>query len=220
MPSMPTIGSRIRDRRNERGMTQTALAKAIRVTRNAVSMWENNTSKPSSDHLRQLAVNLDVGFDWLATGRGSQSMVVRGLPLHGAVAAGVWREVGESQDMAVRRVPVAPDPAWPVEAQYALRVEGNSVSRTAKDGAAVQCVDILEGGVEVRDDDLVVVERRRGSLVETTLKRVRRGKRGLELWPDSDDPEHQDKIQVGARGVEVTIKALVIHVVTPVPRGR
>lgn len=215
-----TLGERIFKMRTERGLTQTAVGKALGVTRNAVSLWEAGTSSPTPERLRKLAVILDCNSDWLATGRKAHSQVTRGLPLWGEIAAGVWAEVNENQDMEVRRVPVAPDPAYPAEAQFALKVRGNSVNKTAPNGTIIICVDIIKGEVEIRDGDLVVVERRKGPLVETTLKRVRKAAKGIELWPESDDPNHKEPIGLGAKGdAEVTIKALVIYTLNPVARG-
>ena len=220
MPAM-SLGSRIFKARTAKKLSQSALGKQLGVTRNAVSLWESNTSQPRAETLRKLAVILDVGFDWLATERQPQSMIVRGLPLLGEIAGGVWHEVTETQEMEYKLVPVAPDARYPVECQYALQVRGHSVNRIAKDGTILHCVDILGAGIELRNNDLVWIERRRGALVEATVKRVRKGKEGLELWPESDDPAHQQKLTLSQRRgeAEITIKGLVIATVTPIPRG-
>ncbi len=223
MPSMgKELGRRIRDSRLAAGIPSKAeLARRVGVVRQAVTLWEQGKADPTAENLRQLSIILDVGYDWLATGRSGQHGVVLGLELHGEVAGGVWIEIPESQDMELERVPVAPDPSYPVDAQYALRVRGHSVNKTARDGSIVVCVDVMTAGIEIRDKDLVVVERKRGSIVETTIKRVRKGNGGLELWPESDDPAHQEKLTLGHRRgtAEVRIKALVISVTNPVPRG-
>lgn len=143
------------------------------------------------------------------------------MPLWGDVAAGVWIEPVESQEAELERVPVAPDPRYPLAAQYALRVRGNSVNRIAKDGNIVVCVDLAEAGLEPRPGDLVLVERRRGGLVECTVKRLRKAPEGLELWPESDDPAFQEKLSLAPlKGeAEIQIKAVIIGVFTPVMRG-
>lgn len=212
------MGERIKSGRLAKGMSQSALGRAVGVTRNAISMWERGESAPSSDRLREVAIVLDLELDWLGTGR-RHSPVTKGLPLRGSVAAGVWREIPESQDMDVRSVPVAPDERFPTEAQYALKVEGHSVNRTAPNGALLHCVDIVAAGIEIRQGDLVVVERTRAGMIETTVKRVRRGAGGvLQLWPESTDPAHQKPIDLGGKGHEVAVKSLVIFVVLPVSR--
>lgn len=220
---MPAMGfpERLKSARINGGFaTKAALARKIGVKRQAVTLWESGKSQPTADNLRKLSLILNVGHDWLATGRSAPAGIVLGLELHGEVAGGVWVEISENQDTNLERVPVAPDPRYPLEFQYALRVRGNSVNKTARDGSIVACVDVMGAGIEIRDKDLVVVERKRGSIVETTIKRVRRGKDGLELWPESDDPAHQEKLALGPRKAagEVSIKALVIWTINPVVR--
>lgn len=216
-----TQGYRIKSARTAKGLSQGDVAAKLRVTRNAVSQWEHNKSTPKSKTLDKLAVILGRSKQWIESGRELHFPIVEGLRLQGTVAAGVWLEAQESQDSEVERVPVAPDQRYPADAQYALRVVGNSVDKVAADGSVVTCVDVQESGIDVRPGDLVWVERRRGGLVESTVKRLRKGTNGLELWPESNDPLHQEKLSVGAReaDTEVLIRGLVIHVLTPVPRG-
>lgn len=212
---------RIKQSREDRALSKAELGRRVGVVRQAVTLWENGTAEPTSENLRKLSLILDVGYDWLATGHSSPPGVVSGLELHGEVAAGVWVEIPDSQDNEMERVPVAPDPGYPVDCQYALRVRGNSINRVAKDGSIVVCVDIIGAGIEVRDKDLVVIERKKGSIVETTIKRVRKAKGGLEFWPESDDPAHQEKLKLSSHkgDAEVSIKALVIWTAIPVRRG-
>jgi transcriptional regulator with XRE-family HTH domain len=216
-----TLGQRFLRAREAKAISQSELARLLGVTRNAVSMWERDESQPKSKTMQKAAVILSVGFDWLATGRGGETGTVLGIPLWGEVAGGVWAEVRDSQDTELERVPVAPDPRYPADAQYALKIRGNSVNRIAKHGTIVICVDIVAAGVELRDGDLVWVERKRGSLVEATIKRLRKGKSGPELWPESDDPQFQEKapLKVGKGHDEVVIRGLVLYTVNPVPRG-
>lgn len=216
-----TLAQRFEKARKARKLSQSELARLLGVTRNAVSMWEREESNPKSATLQKAAVILQVGFDWLATGRGGDAPAqTSGLPLIGEIAGGVWAEV-DSHDAEVEYVPVAPDPRYPASAQYALKVRGNSVNKVARDGIVVICVDVMGAGIEIRENDLVWVERRQGHLVEATVKRIRKGKDGLELWPESDDPRHQEKVPVRpAKGdAEVEIKGLVIATYNPISRG-
>lgn len=66
------IGSRIKNLREERGYSQGELARRVGVTQPTVSDWENNKTEPTVDNLRILATELDVFFEWLATGRGAK----------------------------------------------------------------------------------------------------------------------------------------------------
>lgn len=69
------IGLRIKNLREERAYSQGELARRVGVTQPTVSDWENNKTEPTVDNLRILAVEFDVFFEWLATGRGERQFV-------------------------------------------------------------------------------------------------------------------------------------------------
>ena len=62
------IGERITTLRKEKDISQTALAKRLNVSRQAVSKWEQGTSTPDTERLIQLAEILDTEVEYLATG--------------------------------------------------------------------------------------------------------------------------------------------------------
>ena len=65
------IHERIREAREQAGLSQTELASLVGVTRSACSQWESpNGTAPKRERLRQLASLLDVNFVWLVTGEG------------------------------------------------------------------------------------------------------------------------------------------------------
>lgn len=66
------IHDRIREAREQAGISQTELARLLGVTRSACSQWEAAVgTAPRRERLEQLAALLGVSFEWLATGRGS-----------------------------------------------------------------------------------------------------------------------------------------------------
>ncbi|HLU61789.1 MAG TPA: helix-turn-helix domain-containing protein [Gammaproteobacteria bacterium] len=68
-----TIADRIREAREQAGVSQTELARLLGVTRSACSQWESpQGTAPRRERLEQLATLLGVSFEWLATGRGSE----------------------------------------------------------------------------------------------------------------------------------------------------
>ena len=67
-----SVGERITELRKERNMSQVQLAKAMDVSRQAVSKWENDTSAPDTIRLIQLADALDTDVEYLATGNHSK----------------------------------------------------------------------------------------------------------------------------------------------------
>lgn len=64
-----SIGERITTLRKERGLSQGELARALDISRQAVSKWENDTSSPDTLKLIKLAEVLDTEVEYLATGR-------------------------------------------------------------------------------------------------------------------------------------------------------
>lgn len=64
-----SIGERIIELRKAKSLSQGDLAKALDVTRQAVSKWENDLSSPDTIKLIQLADVLDTEVEYLATGR-------------------------------------------------------------------------------------------------------------------------------------------------------
>lgn len=62
---MTTLGAKIRERRNELGLTQSQVANAFGIKRNAVSLWEADETKPSADKISKLANILEVSSSWL-----------------------------------------------------------------------------------------------------------------------------------------------------------
>lgn len=66
-----SIGERITELRNQSQISQYELAKAMEVSRQAVSKWENDLSSPDALHLIKLADILDTDIEYLTTGRRS-----------------------------------------------------------------------------------------------------------------------------------------------------
>ncbi len=63
-----TIGQRIRERRQELGLTQDSIAKALAVTPQHISAIELDQRSPSLDFLVRLAEHLGTTTDFLLTG--------------------------------------------------------------------------------------------------------------------------------------------------------
>ena len=64
-----SIGERITQLRKQRNMSQADLSRAMDVSRQAVSKWENDQASPDTIKLIQLADVLDTEVEYLATGR-------------------------------------------------------------------------------------------------------------------------------------------------------
>ena len=73
------IGSKIRELRKKKGITQEALAAVLTVTPQAVSKWENDQTCPDISALPRLARLLGVTVDELLEGK-AETPAVRVLP--------------------------------------------------------------------------------------------------------------------------------------------
>ena len=63
-----TYGTRIKQARETRRLTQEQLAEQLDISRQAVSKWENGTSEPSTANLMALAKLYNVSVDELLAG--------------------------------------------------------------------------------------------------------------------------------------------------------
>ena len=64
-----SVGERITELRKAAGMSQLDISRALDISRQAVSKWENDTSSPDVMNLIKLADLLDTAVEYLATGR-------------------------------------------------------------------------------------------------------------------------------------------------------
>lgn len=211
-----TIGARIREARKRLGMSQQALATEVGVSRPAVAQWESGESAPKKENIGPIAEALRTSVEWVLSGRNSKGTL---MPVRGEVAAGVWRE---HIDLDLNPIPVAPDPRYPAEAQFALLVRGSSMDKLAKDGEYIHCLSVQESAIAPLNGDVVVVERRRHGSSETTVKRLVARRDGVRLMPESADPRYQEELEIGAvdDATEVSISAIVIGRYAQFARGR
>lgn len=67
---MRSLGTRIRQAREAKGLSQDQLGDAVGpVTREAVSLWEADKTRPRDHRLEQIAAVLAVSYEWLRTGK-------------------------------------------------------------------------------------------------------------------------------------------------------
>lgn len=103
---------------------------------------------------------------------GAQSRPVRGenptgLPLAGIVELGAWREDGESA-IPETPIPIAPDPRFPPERIKIYLVRGDHAAGLGISDGSVICV--LAGETNVREGDILLAERTRGSEKELSIR--------------------------------------------------
>jgi len=72
-----TIGERIKDLRVQNKLTQTGLAKLVRLSYIQIGRYETNKSNPSADVLQRLAATLDTTTDFLMKGTEDEAVAAQ-----------------------------------------------------------------------------------------------------------------------------------------------
>jgi transcriptional regulator with XRE-family HTH domain len=67
-----SIGTRIKRKRTEKGLTKAELARSLGVTDTAVWNWEENGRRPRHGVLSSMANVLEVSTEWLVSGKPAQ----------------------------------------------------------------------------------------------------------------------------------------------------
>lgn len=124
---------------------------------------------------------------------------VRHVHLRGNIAAGVWIEHDDAAQMT-EDLPIVGG-RWRSLEQCAYRVYGQSMDlKRIYDGDYVIAVPYFDARREPTNDDIVVVERKRGGLTERTVKQLVIDGARYELWPRSTDPRFQSPIPIDKQG--------------------
>lgn len=213
-----SILSRVEARMEELGVSERATE--IRAFGKAGTMrnWRRRDILPRIDTLMQLAPVLDTSIEWLLTGKQPESAPdltelseqPQQVNVIGKVAANTWLDV-ENMDFSHEDIMQVPSASgFPPSLQYALVVSGNCLNKIARNGDILVCLDLIKANVEFAADDLVIVERSRfeGQMIERTAKRVRVTSTGFELWPESNDPAHQEPIRLDGAEDGETIRVI------------
>ena len=155
---MESRGDRIKQRRQEVGLTQRQIAEMMGLdSKGSVSQWESGISRPKD--MERLANILQTNTAWLESGKGEKSartatvtitgdmvfpamdLVSKKVPVISWVQAGLWTDVGCS-DPAITCSEWIETSAKVSDRGFALIVHGDSMSnslnpRSIQDGAKV-----------------------------------------------------------------------------------
>lgn len=200
------VAKRIRDRRLELGLTQQQVADLAKTDQSQIQRLENGKRRITRDWAVALSAALKLSPEELLFGANTTnhqsvidspvSLAVTFVPVRGETAAGRWMEQDYVAFDTPEMAPVVPG-AYAAADQFAFRVVGNSMDlERIFDGWYVVCVPYWIARVAPADQDVVVVERRRGSMIERTCKQIKLTATTIELWPRSTDPKHQTPIVV------------------------
>lgn len=137
--------------------------------------------------------------DYYTANTPATSPAVERIPVMGRVQAGAWSEHPQWPEHEWYYVEVDPTP-FPGAERFALEMVGHSMDKIIPPGSVVECLRVFYNtGPIPRSGDIVVVERQRNDLFETTCKR-------LEITPDniyilhcdSYRPEFQEPVFMGS----------------------
>ncbi len=188
---------------NAAGKSASELARDINTSRQNVSRWASGQVKLPRDQAVLISRVLTVPVKNLLLGDLEDGLgpaqSVRYVHIRGNIAAGVWIEHDDAAQMT-DELPVVGG-RWRSLEQCAYRVHGPSMDlKRIYDGDYVIAVPYFDARREPTHDDIVVVERKRGGLVERTCKQLVVSIDGVHLWPRSSDPRFQAPVAVDKFG--------------------
>lgn len=121
---------RLAEARNRAGLTQSELARRLRISPQSVQQWEQSGTTPRAHRIKDLALALGVTREWLLIGGSSAESVrewthhnMREVPLVNYIEAGQWAEIAPQREDG-RRVS-CPVPCS--DTTFALEVVGESM---------------------------------------------------------------------------------------------
>lgn len=76
---LPDIGAKLKQLRNQRGLSQIALAKQLGVSKSVISSYENDVHLPPYDVLLQISKLFGVSTDYLLGAASNRTINVDGL---------------------------------------------------------------------------------------------------------------------------------------------
>lgn len=194
----------IRRLRELKNLSQARLATLAGTSQPQIKRLEDGERKLTKDWAERIAPHLDTSAEALLFPNSQAQELSRvaspigAIAVTGKVAANAWLSV-EDMDFGYDDIEYVPSASgYPIELQFALKVEGNCLNKIAGHGDRLICLDMVKTGIAAEDGDLVIVEKSRfeGQMIERTAKRLRRTADGYELWPESTDPAHQEPIKL------------------------
>ena len=192
------LGSRIKELRTEKRMTQAELGRVIGVTKVSISGYENNTRQPDNSILLKLAGYFNVSTDYLlgksnnklSLSNGSApvnfSVAKQSIPVYGMIHAG---EPTFADQYIIGETPVTDKiiDKYGRDNLFALQVDGDSMSKVIAPGF----IAVFVKDCEVENGDICAV------LVDgenATLKKFKETSKAVILEPESFNPIYKPLI--------------------------
>ena len=185
---MKEMNERLAELRATAKLTQNAVAKAVGVSRAAVTQWENGLTKPKGEYIHALAKLYGCTTGYILHGEDSgvgnvipAPIGLRHIPIISYVQAGCWTESCECRavDGSIETITTDLDLG---SMAFALEVRGDSMAPEILEGDVV----VIDPGVDPLPGDIVAAKN--GSH-EATIKQYRprgtndQGQEYFELVP-------------------------------------
>lgn len=203
-----TMSDRLRDAREAAGFKSMAKAAArVGKTASTYRAHENGQNDFDTSDAEIYASAFAVSAEWLLFGGnatfadwskapGIVTSDPVSLQIAGEVAAGLWLEADLAAEESGKPSAFRACSDYPANAQYLLRVRGESLNKVAQDGDLLLCVNYFAAAIEPSVGDLAVIERSYdgGGPIERTAKRIVKMNGKIELMPESNDPKFQTPV--------------------------
>lgn len=137
------------------------------------------------------------------------------LPVIGSAHASFWMPESPSLDEAAEWLTIPFMSSKPLPGQYALRIVGPSIDKTAQDGSYAICARFGDAPTKLPEGKFVHAVRERRGEIEWTLKKVKWTPDGMLLCPHSTHRDHQHPLRMGDDGDRVSIAGIVIGWFSP-----
>lgn len=139
----------MKELRNTHEVTGEELGKAISVSRNAISNWENNRRTPDNNTIKDIARYFNVATDYLLGYEGVEKRKGVRIPILGKVVAGIPIEAVEE---ILDYEEITPELAN-TGTFFALKIQGESMEPKLSDGDIV----IIKQQNNVENGEIAVV---------------------------------------------------------------
>ena len=214
-----SIAQNIRRLRERKGVTQEELAKAIGMSRPAVTQWETGWSQPRMGTVEKLAAFFGVSKSEIIDDDYSTAVLPKGaMPVYSSGEATVPLvtlgrvHAGEltDEEEARHRVEVPASVRSRHPRSFALVVDGNCMDRVIPEGAHV----LVDPDREPQNGSIVVIETEDHQAV---MRRWYKGNRTLMLSADSH--EEQEDLIFGMEDGPVHVAGVVVWYQAPEEMG-
>ncbi|EPJ3733254.1 TPA: helix-turn-helix domain-containing protein, partial [Acinetobacter baumannii] len=209
---METLGTRLKNQRKSKKLTQQQVADAIGVSKTSVIYWEKDENLPKHDSLMALAQILGVTSDYLLHGKESDFLdknVTAPFPIAGRlvpviswVQAGTWTTV-DSVPMGTQFKEWLPPNPKCGKNGYGLTVVGESMSPDFRPGDKIYVNPDLQIN-DLKTGDLVIVSCNGEN--EATFKKLIVESNGMYLEPLN--PKWHEKIMELKEGCNLVGKVV------------